>query len=146
MDFATDPLIWLAKNCANTSVLDPGCPALEPPAGTLPLNPNAYSLYPITLSLTVSFSILVFFAIVVRVFTRAYLLKHFYIEDGFMIAASVVLFIFVGLLLAPFRYGFGKHQWNVTVGMLTRILKVSLDFLHLKTMVYLRCGHAADFK
>jgi hypothetical protein len=73
------------------------------------------------LGLTVNFSILAFlFIIVVRVFTRAYLLKHFYLEHGFIIAASIVLFMLVAILLASFRYGFGKNQWKVTVGTLTK--------------------------
>ncbi|KAF2646226.1 hypothetical protein P280DRAFT_544619 [Massarina eburnea CBS 473.64] len=118
--------------CHDWESIDPACPALLPPDGQIPLDPNAYTIYPIALGLGVTFSVLVGISIILRVFTRSYIMRVFRLEDVMIGLAAIGFFISVGLTLTGFSHGFGKHQWNVTVGDLFQ----SLHLIYIIQIIY----------
>jgi hypothetical protein len=115
------PLEMLEK-CVVANIPDPGCPALDPPSGAIPLDPNAASILPKTRAVTIVCSILVGLAIIIRIFTRAHLVKKFALEDAMMILGTIGFFVFVALICDSAKLGLGKHQWNVTLNNFMRSL------------------------
>ncbi|XP_014555757.1 hypothetical protein COCVIDRAFT_38473 [Bipolaris victoriae FI3] len=109
--------------CLGAERPDPGCPALMPPTGEMPLNPNASTIWPWGLPIIITCFALTGIAMMIRIFTRAYLTRLFTFDDAVMIAATVTYFAFVSVTLDSISMGFGKHQWNVTVGEGMRALR-----------------------
>jgi hypothetical protein len=109
-------LLEMLVKCIGVERPDPACPALMPPPGETPLSPNAPTIWPWGLPIIITCFVLTGVAMLVRVFTRAYLTKIFALEDVVMIVAAATYFAFVSYTLDSISLGFGKHQWNVTVG------------------------------
>lgn len=108
--------------CLNVDIPDLACPALMPPPGKMPLDPHAPNLWPIGFPLGVACLVLVGVAMMIRIFTRAHLVKVFHLEDWIMIIATFAFIAFVSIILDSSKLGFGKHQWNVTVGTILKAL------------------------
>lgn len=87
MTITLEFLLFLQK-CKTTAITDlaitdPACPALAPPPGKLPLDPNAPSLWNTSVGVLFTCCGLIAVAMAVRMFTRVYILKMlFTIEDG----------------------------------------------------------------
>lgn len=63
--------------------INPACPALAPPQGQLPLDPDAPSLWKESLGVLVACCVLVAASMALRVFTRMWIVKRpFAWEDG----------------------------------------------------------------
>jgi hypothetical protein len=115
------PLEMLVK-CLNVEIPDPGCPALMPPPGEIPLDPNAPDIWTAGLSVGIVCLVSVGVAMTIRVFTRAHVMKVFALEDVVMVLATIGFFTYVSITLDSSKLGFGKHQWNVTVGDVMKAL------------------------
>jgi hypothetical protein len=115
------PLEMLEK-CGNADRPDLACPGLAPPPGELPLDPNALSVLPTTQNVSIVCCVLVGVAIIIRVFTRSYLVKTFALEDTLMILATLLFIVFVALICDSAKLGIGKHQWDLTLADLMRAL------------------------
>lgn len=69
-------------NCTIPALLDPNvCPGLAAPPGVIPMDPNAYTLHPYVIASTVVCASLTLVGVVIRVFTKAYVLKRMQFED-----------------------------------------------------------------
>lgn len=80
---ATSDFLLFLHNCSVAETIDPACPALAPPPGELPLDPNASTLLTTALGVLVTCCILIVVGMIVRVFTRAYIVRTvFALEDG----------------------------------------------------------------
>lgn len=76
-------LALLIKCSDNTTTVDYRCPALAPPPGELPLDPDAPSLWPISLGILTACCVLVTACVALRMFTRIKIVKRlFSVEDG----------------------------------------------------------------
>lgn len=70
------------ENCLDPLILDPNvCPGLQPPPGVIPMDPNAYSLRPYVIETTAVCLAFTVPAVVVRIFTKGYILKKMQVED-----------------------------------------------------------------
>lgn len=76
-------LVLLFECSDNTTTIDLACPALAPPAGELPLDPDAPTLWSISLGILVACCVLVTVCVALRTFTRIKIVKGFFtLEDG----------------------------------------------------------------
>jgi|SRR5690242_16222433 len=76
-------LALLFKCSAKTTTIVLACPALAPPAGELPLDPDAPTLWSISLGILVACCVLVTVCVALRTFTRIRIVKKlFTLEDG----------------------------------------------------------------
>ncbi|USP79422.1 hypothetical protein yc1106_06696 [Curvularia clavata] len=116
-------LLEMLIKCLGVQRPDDACPALLPPSGEVPLDPNATSIWPWGLPIILTCLSITAVAMMIRIFTRAYITKMFAVEDVVMILATVTYFGFVAITLESISLGFGKHQWNVTVGEVMRALR-----------------------
>ncbi|KAJ4986137.1 hypothetical protein SVAN01_08401 [Stagonosporopsis vannaccii] len=133
-------LVLLFKCSNNTITIDLACPALSPPAGELPLDPDAPSLWSISLGILVACSVLVTACVALRIFTRTRIVKRFFtLEDALVIASAVLFVPIVGLQLKAYGYGGSKHQWNVTVGDLF----IALRYVYAVQIIYCLALYAA---
>lgn len=108
--------------CLNVPRPDPECPAMMPPPGVLPLDPNGASTWSFGMPVIAVCLILVGLSIIIRTFTRSYVLKVFALEDAVMLLATLGFVAFAAIVLDSASLGFGKHQWNVTVANVLRAL------------------------
>lgn len=79
-----DLLVLLAE-CADetATAINSSCPALAPPDGELPLNPDAPSMWSTTLGILVSCCVLIAVSLALRMFTRIHIVKSFFaVEDS----------------------------------------------------------------
>jgi Na+/phosphate symporter len=68
---------------SNLTSINPACPALAPPPGELPLDPNAASLWSHSVGVLAACCALVCLSLALRMFTRSYITKRrFALEDG----------------------------------------------------------------
>ena len=116
------PLEMLAE-CSSITIPDPACPALMPPTGEVPLDPNARSISATLEGVSIGCLTLVGIAITTRIFTRIHLIKTFALEDSMMILATIGFVVFVALSLYSIKFGLGKHQWDVTIEDLLKGLR-----------------------
>ncbi|KAI8931477.1 hypothetical protein NX059_011145 [Plenodomus lindquistii] len=103
--------------------VDPSCPARAPPPGQTALDPNAHTLLPITLSVTVICGILITTSMSIRVFTRYQVMRKLAAEDYLMSLATIGWFAFVGCVFSSPPFGNGKHMWNVTIAQFYKVLQ-----------------------
>ncbi|KAF1357270.1 hypothetical protein EJ07DRAFT_167740 [Lizonia empirigonia] len=137
---ATSDFLLFLQNCSAATTIDPACPALAPPPGELPLDLNAPTLWSTALGVLVTCCILIAVGMVVRVFTRAYIVRMFFtLEDALMILATISFAPIVGLQLKAYHYGGSKHQWNVTVGDLF----IALRYVYAVQILYCFAMYAA---
>ncbi|KAI8942551.1 hypothetical protein NX059_000611 [Plenodomus lindquistii] len=115
-------LIEILLYCKPTNI-SLECPAGAPPPGQLPLDPNAYSLVPLTVGVSAACCALVLIAMSIRVFTRTYLVKIFALEDALLLVAAVTFFAFVSTVLTTIPMGLRKHTWNTTIGQLSKVAR-----------------------
>jgi hypothetical protein len=113
----------ILERCVDVRFPDLACPALNPPPGMIPLDPNGTSILPTTQNVGIACCVLVGVARLIRIFTRTYIVKIFALEDGIMIAATILFIVFVGLTCESGTVGIGKHQWDITVADLMRSLR-----------------------
>ncbi|KAH6625789.1 hypothetical protein C7974DRAFT_207391 [Boeremia exigua] len=134
-------LLQLMFKCSNTTTnIDPACPALAPPAGELPFDPNASSLWSTSLGILTACCVLIALSMALRVFTRMYIIKRFFtLEDALMIFATILFAPIVGLQLKAYQFGGSKHQWNVTVGDLL----IALRYVYAVQIMYCLSLYAA---
>ncbi|KAJ8107083.1 hypothetical protein OPT61_g9108 [Boeremia exigua] len=143
-------LLLLLQECSNTTTtINPACPALAPPPGQLPLDPNASSLWSTTLGVLIACCVLIALSMALRIFTRIRIIKRFFtLEDGkvqqtvlkslvngetaLMVFATIAFAPIVGLQLKAYSYGGSKHQWNVTVGEIL----VALRYVYAVQILY----------
>ncbi|KAF2245856.1 hypothetical protein BU26DRAFT_552887 [Trematosphaeria pertusa] len=112
------------ENCLDPLILDPNvCPGLQPPPGVIPMDPNAYSLRPYVIETTAVCLAFTVPAVVVRIFTKGYILKKMQVEDYSLLIALAGYAAYLGVMLKAFDYNCGKHQWNVSIADTMIILK-----------------------
>ncbi|OSS48377.1 hypothetical protein B5807_07810 [Epicoccum nigrum] len=122
-------LLSLLHECSTAAASDPtsinpACPALAPPPGELPLKPNAASLWSHSVGMLTACCALVCLSMVLRMFTRTFIVKKkFALEDALIVFAAVLFIPIVGLQINAYNYGGSKHQWNVTIGDLSTALR-----------------------
>lgn len=76
-------LMFLQKCSTATVTVNPACPALAPPPGELPLDPDASSMWSTSLGVPAACCVLVAVSMALRVFTRTYIINMFFTaEDG----------------------------------------------------------------
>lgn len=81
-------LLSLLLECSTEAASDPtsmnpACPALAPPPGELPLDPNAASLWSSSVGVLTACCALVCLSLALRLFTRTFIVKRrFALEDG----------------------------------------------------------------
>ncbi|KAF2847531.1 hypothetical protein T440DRAFT_538617 [Plenodomus tracheiphilus IPT5] len=102
--------------------IDPSCPDHTSPSGQISLDPEAYTMLPITILISTISSILVVTAMSIRIFTRFRLLHQFAIEDVLMVIATIGFFGFLGALFSSAPYGLGKHMWDITLSQALLLL------------------------
>ncbi|CAI6340150.1 unnamed protein product [Periconia digitata] len=100
------------------------CPAMEPPPGYKPMDPDAYTLEPYMTATTVVCLSLVVIAVTVRSFTKGFLIKSFSAEDYAFIVATAFFAAFLALMnYGTQNFNSGKHQWNVSIADVIELLK-----------------------
>jgi hypothetical protein len=68
--------------CLDPLTLDPhACPALNPPPGTQAMDPNAFTLGPHVIAISIVSLLLVCFAVAIRTYSKYFLLKKMQMED-----------------------------------------------------------------
>jgi hypothetical protein len=105
-------------------------PALQPPAGDLSNFQNPDSLQRfliITATLGLSISAV---AVILRVFTKARVQKCIHLEDYILILSELGFVAFVAVMIEAGISGQGRHQWDVSIAQLQRIIHVC-PILHL---------------
>jgi hypothetical protein len=112
----------LLEKCVNADRPDLACPGLAPPAGELSLDLNAPSVLPTAQDVSIVCCVLVGIAMIIRVFTRSYLVKKFALEDAMMILSTLLFIAFVALVCDSAKLVLGKHQWDLTLADLMRAL------------------------
>ena len=70
------------EQCLDPLTLDPDvCPGLTPPPGVQAMDPNAFTLQPYVLAMSIVGLSLVCVAVAIRIYTKWFLLKRMQIED-----------------------------------------------------------------
>ncbi|KAM7219432.1 puromycin-sensitive aminopeptidase [Rhypophila decipiens] len=91
---------------------------MPPPPGH---TPDFYSITPIQNTFTVVFAVfwgLATVALILRVYTRAYIVKAIGWDEPLLIAAWAVTFVFGIMSIKTFPYGFGRHLYDVSMSQL----------------------------
>jgi hypothetical protein len=99
-------------------------PALQPPPGEVSNLQNPQSLQRflvITATLGLSISAL---AVLLRVFTKAHVLKRIQPEEYVLILSELGFFAFTVVMIAAGHSGQGRHQWDVSIAQLQRVIHV----------------------
>lgn len=121
--------------------MDPSLtPALEPPPGLAPNFVNPPTQLPAVIAGSAFVLAIVTISVFLRVFTKVYIVRKFYLEDcepgnlydhlllTFVLDLSVLawalLVVFTALVIHLGKCGFARHQWDVNLVMLPRILYV----------------------
>ncbi|KAI0443565.1 hypothetical protein F4803DRAFT_307425 [Xylaria telfairii] len=98
-------------------------PALKPPNGEEPNFVDPYSTHD-NLIIAASISLFVcVLSVTIRIYART-LLKHFDLTDGALLIALAFMIVFASLSISTGRYGQGRHQWDVTVADLMKLLEI----------------------
>ncbi|KAK3326898.1 hypothetical protein B0H66DRAFT_638090 [Apodospora peruviana] len=79
------------------------------------------SLAPAVWHVNLTFIVLVGVAVSLRIFTRAYMTRHFFIDDVLAVFAALFTMISASTALTATRYGLGLHVWNVQQPMLENL-------------------------
>ncbi|KAH8698007.1 hypothetical protein BGW36DRAFT_281749, partial [Talaromyces proteolyticus] len=76
----------------------------------------------LTVAVGLTFTML---ALLLRVFTKVYILRDMQVEDYLLISSGAGLVAFSAVLVDSGRSGQGTHQWNLTIEQLQQILNLS---------------------
>ncbi|KAM7194241.1 hypothetical protein V8F33_007387 [Rhypophila sp. PSN 637] len=88
------------------------------------------TLTPAIWNVNLTFIVLVSVVVSLRVFTRAYMTKHFFADDVLTIIAAVFIIVSAATALAATKYGLGLHVWNLPQPMFENITQcVQLMFV-----------------
>ncbi|KAM7185221.1 hypothetical protein V8F20_011903 [Naviculisporaceae sp. PSN 640] len=71
------------------------------------------TLAPAIWVVNLTFIILVSLVVSLRVFTRAFLTKHFFVDDWLTIIAATFILLSASTALVATKYGLGLHVWNL---------------------------------
>lgn len=98
-------------------------PALMPSAGELAQYDftEKTTLAPVIWRVNLTFMVLVGVVVSLRVFTRAYMTKHFFADDVLTIIAAAFILVSASTALVATNYGLGLHVWNLPQPMFENI-------------------------
>ncbi|KAM7206070.1 puromycin-sensitive aminopeptidase [Naviculisporaceae sp. PSN 640] len=91
---------------------------MPPPPG---VTPDFFSIQPVQNTFTVVFAVfwgLATVALMLRIYTRAFLVKSLGWDEPLLVAAWAVTFVFGIMSIRTFPFGFGRHLWDVTAEQL----------------------------
>ena len=72
------------------------------------------SLASLVWRVNITFIVLVGIVVSMRVFTRAYMTRQFFIDDYLVVFAALFTIVSATTSLVATRYGLGSHVWNLT--------------------------------
>jgi hypothetical protein len=102
--------------------MDPAkTPALEPPPGVEPdfVNPTSYQT---ELVIIMAFTFTVpTICVISRLYTKVFLLHVTHIDDWLCYLGWALFVAYGGILIHAGNQGLGRHQWDVSVTMLSKI-------------------------
>ncbi|KAF2642710.1 hypothetical protein P280DRAFT_356722, partial [Massarina eburnea CBS 473.64] len=90
-------------------------PGLMPPPGVQPLEPHAATIQPAMIATVVISLALSIPAIVIRIFTKYWILRRVQVEDYAILIALLGYLALTALIVIIYSYSGGRHQWNVTI-------------------------------
>lgn len=70
-------------------------------------------------------------AVVMRIFTKARVLRQMHLEEYILIAAQFGLIALVAILISAIHFGAGLHQWDVSVAHFSHFMSVCKPHLYL---------------
>ncbi|KAK3327030.1 hypothetical protein B0T19DRAFT_151123 [Cercophora scortea] len=71
------------------------------------------TLAPAIWQVNLTFSVVIGVVVTLRVFTRAFLTRHFFIDDILIVFAALFTLVSATTALVATRYGLGMHVWNL---------------------------------
>ncbi|KAK0629461.1 hypothetical protein B0T17DRAFT_457636, partial [Bombardia bombarda] len=71
------------------------------------------TLAPAIWQVNLTFIVLVGVVVSLRIFTRAYITRHFFVDDILAVVAAISTLVSSSTALAATRYGLGMHVWNL---------------------------------
>ncbi|KAK3935586.1 hypothetical protein QBC46DRAFT_46352 [Diplogelasinospora grovesii] len=71
------------------------------------------TLAPAIWRVNLTFIVLVGVVVSLRIFTRAYITRHFFVDDVLIVFAAIFTLVSSSTALAATRYGLGQHVWNL---------------------------------
>ncbi|KAF1955041.1 hypothetical protein CC80DRAFT_566311 [Byssothecium circinans] len=121
------------EGCQDPRTLDPNvCPALPPPPGVTPMNPNADTIMPYLIDTVIACLAVVVPAVALRIFTKGYILRRLQVEDYSLLLALVAFAATNGLNVKAQDFGCGKHMWDVSI---THVM-ISFKYINWVSIVY----------
>ncbi|KAI0893749.1 hypothetical protein F4806DRAFT_504126 [Annulohypoxylon nitens] len=115
-------------------------PADIPP----PRNPDDLGLGPVVMGITWTFTALASISTTLRLYTRKRISPHLAIEDWLMAIAMLVQILAETFLTIAFRYGMGKHQYDLYVDQIVPMYKYEPRVGHLCPHLNLHLPCAID--
>ncbi|KAK1779922.1 hypothetical protein QBC45DRAFT_410361 [Copromyces sp. CBS 386.78] len=88
-------------------------PAMVPPEGQMPNFVNPETMHPVVLGVAIGTMVLMVIALVVRIFTKAFLLRQVKIEDYSAILGTAGIILWESIFIYQSKNGFSRHLWNV---------------------------------
>ncbi|KAK3502019.1 hypothetical protein B0T13DRAFT_218418 [Neurospora crassa] len=88
-------------------------PAMMPPEGQIPNFVNPETMHPIVLGVAIGTMVLMVIALVVRIFTKAFLLREVKLEDYSAILGTAGIILWEVIFIYQSKHGFSRHLWNV---------------------------------
>ena len=80
------------------------------------------SLAPSIWHVNLTFIVLVGVVVSLRIFTRAYMTKHFFADDWLAVVAAAFILVSASTALVATKYGLGLHVWNLPQPMFDMIM------------------------
>ncbi|KAI0012741.1 hypothetical protein F4779DRAFT_530875 [Xylariaceae sp. FL0662B] len=99
-------------------------PALEPPQGEVSNFIDSYSKHYIQIIVASCALFLCTAAVAARSYTRAVLLKQFDLSDWALLLSLACMAVLVAVGIHTGQYGQGRHQWNVTLANMLKLLEL----------------------
>lgn len=98
------------------------------------------TLAPAIWNVNLTFIVLVSLVVSLRVFTRAYLTEHFFVDDVLTVIAAVCILVSASTALVATKYGLGLHVWNLPQPMFENIMNCIQVSTHRNTLASTHTG------
>lgn len=90
-------------------------PAMLPPAGEKPNFIDPPTLHPLVLGIAISTMTCVLVVSSLRIFTKAYLMREFRVEEYFCVLATIGIVVWDSIYIHVSHSGFSRHLWDIRV-------------------------------